>query len=129
MNERDIFVAALQQKSPAARRAFVEEACQGADDLRRGVEALLEAHDKANAFLQTPLLGQGATVLEPCGERPGTSVGPYQLIEPIGEGGFGLVFLAEQQQREHPGTVAGVASSKPNNPRLRGCAMASMQSK
>jgi tetratricopeptide (TPR) repeat protein/tRNA A-37 threonylcarbamoyl transferase component Bud32 len=98
MNEREIFMAALQQEGPVARRAFVEEACRGADDLRRGVEALLEAHEKAASFLEEPLQHLADTVAEACGERPGTLVGAYQLIEEIGEGGFGLVFLAEQQQ-------------------------------
>jgi len=98
MNEREIFMAALQQESQTARQAFVEEACRGADELRREVEALLDAHAQAITFLETPLQRLPDTVLAVCPEQPGTWVGSYQLIEKIGEGGFGQVFLAEQHQ-------------------------------
>ena len=51
MNERDIFMAAVQREASAERRAYVAEACQGNDELRRGVEALLAAHERAGGFL------------------------------------------------------------------------------
>src|SRR5436309_1955337 len=62
-------------------------------------EALLGKHDRAGSFLEEPAVPAVATVDEPAvSERPGTLVGPYKLLEQIGEGGFGVVFMAEQQQ-------------------------------
>src|SRR5262249_43731985 len=63
--------------------------------LRARVENLLKSHKHAGSFLRKPL---AATVDEPLTERPGTVIGPYTLREQIGEGGMGLVFVAEQQQ-------------------------------
>jgi serine/threonine protein kinase/tetratricopeptide (TPR) repeat protein len=78
--------------------AYLMEAC-GADDVLRGrVRNLLDAHREAGSFLQPPAVPLMATADEPRNERPGTIVGPYKLLEQIGEGGFGLVFVAEQRE-------------------------------
>jgi serine/threonine protein kinase/tetratricopeptide (TPR) repeat protein len=98
MNEESLFIEALQKPTPEGRAAFLDEACAGDAELRRGVELLLRAHERAGPFLQEPAAGTVATVDEPIRESPGTVVGPYKLLEPIGEGGFGVVFMAEQQQ-------------------------------
>ena len=62
MNERDIFMAAVQTEGPAERRAYVAEACQDNEELRQGVEALLAAHERAGGFLAEPALAQPAAV-------------------------------------------------------------------
>src|SRR6516164_6885220 len=98
MNERDIFIAALQKTASADRRAFVAEACRGEEALRQGVEALLAAHDRAAGFLESPAVDLGATPVDSPGERAGTIIGPYKVLEQIGAGGFGNVYMAEQQQ-------------------------------
>src|SRR5262249_30740668 len=63
------------------------------------VEALLEVHARAGSFLASPVPAPDATVDEqPVREGPGSVIGPYKLLEQIGEGGFGVVYMAEQHQ-------------------------------
>ena len=81
MNEESIFSEALQKPTPEGRAAFLDEACAGDAELRRGVELLLRAHERAGPFLQEPAAGTVATVDEPIRESPGTVVGPYKLLE------------------------------------------------
>jgi serine/threonine protein kinase len=57
MNERDVFIAALQKETPTERQAYLEEVCRGDEVLRRGVQALLEMHERAGSFLESPALG------------------------------------------------------------------------
>jgi len=93
-----IFFAALEKQSPIERAAFLDEACAGKDELRRGVERMLAAHASAGTFLESPAAAFEVTVDMPSSsETPGTVIGPYKLLEQIGEGGFGIVYMAEQQ--------------------------------
>jgi serine/threonine protein kinase/tetratricopeptide (TPR) repeat protein len=122
-----ILAAAVDIASEAERGQFVDQACAGDAELQRRVQQLIENHFQAGNFLESPAAtlpslagesaaggagaagegragvaaaGAGLTVDEPSTtERPGTLVGPYKLLEQIGEGGFGIVFMAEQQ---HP---------------------------
>jgi hypothetical protein len=101
MRDETLFHEARQM--PADKRtAFLDEACKGDAVLRQQVDALLGAHDNPDSFLQQPHAEFGATVDQsppepPLAERPGALVGPYKLLEQIGEGGMGVVYMAEQQ--------------------------------
>src|SRR5262249_42053958 len=94
-----VFLAAAEQDSAAGRVAVLDRLCGADVELRRRVETLLRAHAAPGPFLESPVADPVATGAEPAvGERPGTVIGPYKLMEQIGEGGMGLVFVAEQSQ-------------------------------
>jgi serine/threonine protein kinase/Flp pilus assembly protein TadD len=92
-----IFSAALSKQSPEVRAAYLDEVCRGEPELRRRVERLLEAHPKLGGFLEGGLTEPEASRDgPPIHESPDTMIGPYKLLEQIGEGGMGTVYLAEQ---------------------------------
>ena len=102
-----VFFAALAKVDPAERAAYLTEACGTDTELRRQVDRLLAAHPEVGSFLQDdvaahpspladvgPGVRGGATVDVPITERPGTVIGPHKLLEMIGEGGMGTVWMA-----------------------------------
>jgi WD40 repeat protein/serine/threonine protein kinase/tetratricopeptide (TPR) repeat protein len=94
-----IFDRAVEINSAAERDDFVLRECADDAELRAKVQVLLGAYDQAGSFLESPPVGvQIVTVDQPSCVPPGTLVGPYKLIQPIGEGGMGTVFMAEQTQ-------------------------------
>jgi serine/threonine protein kinase/Flp pilus assembly protein TadD len=97
-DEAAVFNAARRIADPAARGRYVREACGVDHSLADRVEALLRANDEDRTFLASPTEDFRALVGASPAEGPGSQVGPYKLLRPIGEGGMGTVFLAEQTQ-------------------------------
>jgi serine/threonine protein kinase len=113
VNESQIFADALKLATPAERAAYLDEACAGNPQLRADVEALLRAHAYDPGFLEQPAGSLGGTVDEARADgSPGArATGPggteqsgmvlarrYKLLEPIGEGGMGTVWMAQQAE-------------------------------
>src|SRR3989441_6651581 len=99
MSEETIFAAALALP-PEERAACLDQACEGDAALRQRVEVLLNAH-AAGAFLEEPAAPVTAHTLQVTpriSERPGDNIGRYKLLQQIGEGGCGVVYMAEQTE-------------------------------
>ncbi len=105
---QDILVAA-SELPPEQRSAFLDAQCGGDVALRAEVESLLRSLDQAGQFLSSPtsdvpaqppatVLKGSARIPSPIDESAGTRIGPYKLLQLIGEGGFGTVFMAEQEK-------------------------------
>ncbi len=93
--EESIFAEALELPSPAARAAFLESTCGNDAEMRGRIENLLKSHTGAGSFLQKPF---AATVDATLPEKPGAIIGPYKLLQQIGEGGMGVVYMADQEE-------------------------------
>ena len=100
----EIFLQALDLRSPRERSAYLDEACGTDAVLRAQVEALLSASERAGSFLEEPAVAppasdDGPSTSDPRPiEGPGMRIGPYKLLQQIGEGGMGIVYMAEQEE-------------------------------
>src|SRR5437879_1994667 len=95
-DEENIFAEALGRASPAERAAFLAQACGANTKLRSQVESLLLAHDRGGGILEAPLPHFDPTASPDPSDHVGSVVGPYKLLQQIGEGGMGVVYMAEQ---------------------------------
>jgi WD40 repeat protein/serine/threonine protein kinase len=94
-----IFCEALDCPPGAERQALLDRACAGDHALRARIDALLAAGHDAGEFLEQPVHAPSTTWNpQESLETSGTIIGPYKLLEQIGEGGMGTVYMAEQQQ-------------------------------
>src|SRR5215211_5108766 len=89
----DLFLRAAEIDAPADRAAFLDRECPD-PAVRAQVESLLAAGDKVGSFMERPASPTG--VYESSAESVGSQIGPYKLLQQIGEGGMGTVFMAEQ---------------------------------
>src|SRR5262245_49101907 len=93
-----IFAEALARPPGPERSRFLDDSCGGSADVRKRVERLLRAHRDAESFLEFPAADPDRTIAQPHTEFAGAQIGPYKLLQQVGEGGMGIVYLADQHQ-------------------------------
>ena len=98
-DEKSVFNKARCLTAPEERAAYLRQVCGDDSQSMQRVLELLRIYEQEKSFLESPAVPPVSAVDQPICEHPGTVIGPYKLMEQIGEGGMGLVFVAEQQ---HP---------------------------
>ena len=87
-----IFHTAVEIESTEERERSLDRVCGDDPNLRQQVDRLLDAHFKGGSILDSPPHGLGVTMDQPITEKPGTQIGPYKLLQEVGEGGMGVVY-------------------------------------
>jgi eukaryotic-like serine/threonine-protein kinase len=104
--ERELFLEAAEKTDSVERAAFLEKTCGSDKGLRERIEELLREQDDLGAFLETPAVSDPRPAVGPHGtaliatvtEKPGDKIARYKLLQKIGEGGCGVVYMAEQEE-------------------------------
>ncbi len=95
---KELFLSALEV-APNDRAEWLDRECAGDAGLREQLNLMLAAHDAPHSLLDRPAVVEpGDTLDQPLTEKPGTQIGPYKLLQQIGEGGMGVVYMAEQTE-------------------------------
>jgi hypothetical protein len=105
-SEKEIFFEAIEKAAPEERAAYLDEACGKDPLLRRRVEDLLAKHSQQDSFMKGPAGGAvgtrrpaDSTIVVTISESPGSIIDRYKLLEKLGEGGFGAVYVAASPSR------------------------------
>ena len=111
MNESAIFARAIQETDPAVQRAYLDEACRGDARLRQRMDKLIAAHENPASLLEPPCHDSASLPADAADDdgrtrdwldsngppaAAGDRIGPYKLLQEIGEGGMGVVYMAAQ---------------------------------